>query len=160
MIHELNSSLLKNVMPKFDFTNPPIDPIELAHDLAQSMLDKNGMGVAANQLGLPYRAFAIKSNPIIVCFNPIIVDQSNTKLSVLEESCISFPGLYLKVKRPHKIKVRYTEPNGNVVTTFFEGLTSRIFQHELDHLNGTCYTERANRIHLEQARKKQKNLFK
>lgn len=156
MIHELlpeNHPLLKEELEKFDFDNPPTDPIELAHDLAQTMIKYNGIGLAANQIGLPYRAFAIKANPIIVCFNPKIVDESDD-IVLLEEGCLSYPGLFVKIKRPEVIKVRYWEPNGNVVTTKFQGLTARVYMHELDHLNGIVFLNRANRYHLEQARKK------
>ena len=94
---------------------------------------------------------------IIVCFNPKVVDTSSEQL-YLEEGCLSFPEFILKVKRPKKIKVRYTEPNGNVETKVFDGMTARVFQHELDHLDGIVYTSRANKIHLEQARKAKKKL--
>ena len=158
MIHELldcNDPLLKEELPAFDFVNPPTDPIALAHDLAQTMIQHNGLGLAANQIGLPYRAFAITGEQIIVCFNPKIVDFSTEKV-YLEEGCLSFPGLFVKVKRPRSVRVRYTEPNGNVVTKTFEGMTARVFQHELDHLDGIRHTDRANRLHLEQARKRAK----
>lgn len=161
MIRELvthNDPILKQNLPKFDFTNPPIDPVELAHDLAQTMLHYNGIGLAANQIGLPYRVFAIKADPILVCFNPIIVDESaNTKI-YLDEGCLSYPNLIIKVKRPAAIKVRYYQPNGEVVTEKFTGMTARIFMHELDHLMGINFTQRANKIHLEQARNKAKKL--
>lgn len=159
MIHELvhcNEPILKNPVEKFDFTNPQTDPIQLAHDLAETMIQENGLGLSANQIGLPYRAFAIKAEKILVCFNPMIVDESTEQL-YLEEGCLSFPNLFVKIKRPKKVKVRYTEPNGNVVTQVFDGLTARVFQHELDHLNGIVYTKRANKFHLDQARKRAKN---
>lgn len=159
MIHDLidcNDEILKSPLARFDFSNPPTDPIQLAHDLAETMLHHNGIGLSANQIGLPYRVFAIKSSPIIVCFNPYIVDESDEKIS-LEEGCLSYPGLFIKVKRPKTIKVRYTEPNGNVVTRTFDGLTARIFQHEFDHLQGINFTKRASRIHVEQARNRQKS---
>lgn len=146
--------LLHQVMEKFDFAEPPMDPIELAHDLAQTMLHHNGLGLAANQIGLPYRAFAINANPIIVCFNPIIVDSTESKQSVLEEGCLSYPGLLVKVKRPVKIKVRYTEPNADIKTTFFEGLTARIFCHELAHLDGRTFIDDCSYIEKERVRKK------
>lgn len=149
--------ILKTKTEKFDFTNPPIDPIELSHILAKNMLEYNGFGLSATQLGLPYRAFAMKSNPIIVCFNPILVDTSDEQIS-LEEGCLSFPNLILKIKRPIKIKVRYTEPNGNTKTTIFEGLTARIFLHEYDHLEGVLFTKKVSRLHLEQAKKKAKKI--
>lgn len=160
MIRELvpcTDPILKQPLEKFNFQSPPMDPIELAHDLAETMIANNGLGLSANQMGLPYRAFAMKAEQIIVCFNPIIVDTS-TETVTLEEGCLSFPLLFVKVKRPKKIKVRYTEPNGNVVTKIFDGMTARVFQHELDHLNGVVYASRANAFHLEQAKKKLKLL--
>jgi peptide deformylase len=74
----------------------------------------------------------------------------------MEEGCLSHPGLFVKIKRPRRIKVRYTEPNGHTTTRVFDGITARVFQHELDHLNGVNYQQRANKLHLEQARKKKK----
>ena len=160
MTHQLvpcTDPILKHPLDKFDFQNPPMDPIELAHVLAETMIRENGLGLSANQIGLPYRVFAIKAEQIIVCYNPIIVDSSEEQI-YLEEGCLSFPLLFVKVKRPKTVKVRYTEPNGNIVTKVFDGLTARVFQHELDHLNGIVYTSRANGLHLEQAKKKLKQI--
>lgn len=160
MTYELvpcNDPILKQPLDKFNFQDPPMDPIELAHVLAETMIRENGLGLSANQIGLPHRVFAIKAEQIIVCYNPIIVDTSEEQL-YLEEGCLSFPLLFVKVKRPKTIKVRYTEPNGNIVTKVFDGLTARVFQHELDHLNGIVYTSRANSLHLEQAKKKLKQI--
>ena len=160
MIHffklvDKDNEILTTELEKFDFTSPPTDPIQLAKDLAETMIAENGLGLAANQIGLPYRAFAIKAEQIIVCFNPIIVDFSE-EMIYLEEGCLSFPDLYVKIKRPRRIKVRYTQPNGEVVTRTYDGMTARIFQHELDHLDGIRYLDRANRIHLDQAKKNMK----
>lgn len=153
---EPNHPILKQALPKFDFSNPPEDPIEIAANLGDTMLANNGLGLAANQVGLSYRVFVMKATPLpIVCYNPIIVDQS-TETVLLEEGCLSHPNLFVKIKRPKKIKVRYAEPNGNVVTQIFDGMTARVFQHELDHLDGVCHINRANRFHLEQARKNAK----
>lgn len=150
---EPNHPILKETLAKFDFSNPPEDPIEIAANLADTMLSNNGLGLSANQVGLPYRVFVMRSLPLpIVCYNPIIVDQS-TETVVLEEGCLSHPNLFVKIKRPKKIKVRFTEPNGNVVTEVFDGMTARVFQHEFDHLEGICHINRANRFHLEQAKK-------
>ena len=162
MIHELaptTDPILKQEMELFDFENPSVDPVELAHDLAQTMMENDGLGLAANQIGIKARAFAIMGEQIIVCFNPKIVDFSDD-LVYLEEGCLSFPNLYVKIKRPRKIKVRYTEPNGNTVTNVYDGITARVFQHELDHLNGIVHTQRSNRYHLEQARKQAKKVRK
>lgn len=147
--------ILKTKLDTFPFDNPPRDPTEIAVILAESLLTHGGIGLAANQLGLPYRVFAIKANPVLVCFNPRIVDVSN-KQDYLDEGCLTFPGLFIKIKRPSSIKVRFQYPNGETVTETYTGMTARVFQHELDHLNGMLFQERANPIHLEQARNKRR----
>lgn len=157
MIYEIEPSLLKTAPERFDFQNPPTDPIQLAKDLAETLIAKEGLGLAANQIGLPYRVFAIMASEIIVCFNPIIVDESEEQI-VLEEGCLSFPGLSVKVKRPRRIKVRYTEPNGNVVTKVFDGLTARVFMHETSHLNARTMLDDCSYIEKERAQKKLKKL--
>lgn len=149
--------LLKQQLQQFDFANPPVDPIEFSKELFETMLHNKGLGLAANQCGFPYRVFAIAANPGIVCFNPRVVDQT-TDESYLEEGCLTYPFLYVEVKRPKAIKVRYTEPNGNIVTQKFTGMTARIFLHELDHLNGMNFTQRASPIHLERSRRRQKKI--
>jgi len=156
MIYELidcNDPLLKQEMEPFDFSNPPVNPLDLVTDLAETMLANNGIGLSANQCGLPYRVFVMLGKELIPCFNPRIVDMSQETI-VLEEGCLSYPDLFVKVKRPRRIKVRFADPNGQVRTEIFDGMTARVFQHELDHLNGINYQQRANRFHLEQARKK------
>jgi peptide deformylase len=142
-------------MPEFDFTNPSVDPIEFAHVLARTAIAHNALGVSANQFGMPVRAFAMLSNPIIVCYNPIIVDSSEETLA-LEEGCLSFRNMILEITRPRVIKVRYTEPNGNVVTRQFQDMTARVFQHELDHLNGIPFTKYVSSLKLDQARNEKK----
>ena len=152
----MNNDLLKTKMEYFDFSNPPTDPIELAKLLSQNMLDKNGIGLAANQLSLPYNVFVVKSNPIICAFNPRIVHTSEEEV-VMEEGCLSFPNLRVEVKRPVTIKLRFTMPNGETVTNEYTGLTSRVIQHEIDHLNGILFYERATKFHRDRAFRKMKN---
>lgn len=139
--------ILSKVAEEFDFTNPPTDPIQLAKDLYETMIYNRGLGLAAPQVGLLYRAFAMFSVPGIICFNPRVIAVSEEKI-LLDEGCLSFPKLIIKVKRPRHIRVRYTEPNGNVLTTPLDGLSCRAFLHEFDHLDGMCFQKRANPIHL------------
>jgi peptide deformylase len=150
-----NDPVLYQPTAKFDFANPQVDPIQLAVDLAETMLDEGGLGLSANQCGIPLSAFVMKGEQIIAVFNPIIVDRSEDLVS-LDEGCLSFPKLILKIKRPSVIKVRYTEPNGNVVTTKFQGITARVFQHEMQHLSGEVFTRSATPFELERGRAKQK----
>jgi peptide deformylase len=149
-----NDPVLTNVCDTFDFNNPPFDPITFSKDLIKFMYDNNGVGLAANQIGVPYRIFAMRGYPEnFVCFNPRIV-HSSEEVIVLDEGCLSYKNLIVKVKRPKKIKVRFSHPNGEVVTKDFDGLTARTFQHELDHLDGILFFNRANRFHKERALKK------
>jgi len=150
--------ILNETMPPFDFQNPPCDPVELVKNLAETMIANNGLGLSANQVGLRYRVFVLNGNPIQACFNPRIVDETSKNIILMDEGCLSFPNLYVKVKRPRTIKVRYTMPNGETVTQKFDGITARCFMHELDHLNGVVFTSRANPYHLEKATKRKKLL--
>ena len=150
------SEILTKPCEPFDFLNPPFDPIEFSKDLVKTMYDYNGIGLAANQVGVPYRIFAMRAAPEnFVCFNPRIVQPSEAEI-VLEEGCLTFKGLQVKVKRPQHVRVRFQTPNGETLTKQFTGISARIFQHELDHLDGIVFYNRANRYHREQALKKWK----
>lgn len=150
-----NDPILKEEMEEFDFANPPINPVELYEKLASTMVKEGGLGLSANQCGLPYRAFVMTGENIIGVFNPKIVDQSNETI-VLDEGCLSYPNLFIRIKRPRKIKVRYQTPVGEVKTEVYDGITARVFLHELDHLDGIIHTWRANAYHLEQAKRRKK----
>lgn len=154
--------ILRTELERFDFGNPPVDPMELAQELIEYMYKNNGLGLAANQVGLPHRVFVMRGNSEtgdIVCFNPRIVDVGE-KQGLMEEGCLSYPGLLVKIKRPQSIKVRFQLPDGDTVTQTFAGLSSRVFQHELDHLNGVVHLERASTFHRDQALRKQKKFKK
>lgn len=153
MIKILVNDTLHEKTEKFDFINPPTDPSQLARDLAETMILKDGMGLSANQIGLKYRAFVMTGNPIIACFNPVIVDESKETIT-LDEGCLSFPGLVVKIKRPRRIKVRYTQPDGKVITRKFDDLTARIFQHEYMHMEGKSLKDYCSKLLLENAIKK------
>ena len=151
--------ILKEETPKFDFLNPPMDPIELAHILAQTCLKHEALGLSAPQVGLPYRACIIKANPMICMFNPKIVGESMGD-EYGEEGCLSYPNLIIKIKRPNVIRVRFTQPNNDIVTERYEGMTARIIQHEIDHLDGITFQQRATHYHLLQAKKRKRKLEK
>lgn len=149
-----NDSVLTNECEFFDFSNPPMDPIELAQSMVKFMYDNNGIGLAANQVGIPYRVFAMRGNPEnFVCFNPKIIYTSVEKIA-MEESCLNFPGMIVKIKRPKDIRCRFQTPNGDILTKQFSGMTARIFQHEMDLIDGVIFYNRANLYHKEQALKK------
>ena len=120
------------------------------------MYDNNGISLSAPQVGEPYRIFAMRGSPEnFVCFNPKIVQPSEQEV-VLEETSLSYPGLVIKIKRPQHIRVRFTMPNGETRTETFTGMTARVFQHNLDFLDGIAYYNRANKYHRDAAFRKVK----
>lgn len=120
---------------KFDFTKPPFDPVQFALDLSETMNAHTALGIAAPQVGVPYRIIAVPQSPNLVMFNPIIVDRS-TEVDEREEGCLTYPGLILKMTRALAVKVRFALPNGEVKTEKYAGMTARVIQHECDHLEG------------------------
>jgi peptide deformylase len=154
-----HDDILSQVTSKFDFEKPPIDPTFLAISLLETMSTNWGIGLAAPQIGLPYRAFAMGSGTSgYVCFNPEIL--TTVGEDDFAEGCLSFKGLFLNIKRPAQIETRYQDMNGKIHQVTFDGLTARTFQHELDHLNGILYTSLVNPYHLNKAKDKIKSNIK
>lgn len=149
--------LLLTELEEFDFKNPPTDPIELANNLIETMKHHKGLGLSANQCGLPYRVFALWSQEPLVCFNPRVIDQT-TEFVQLDEGCLTFPNLFIKIKRPKVIKVRFQDSFGETHTEKFIGMTARGFLHEMDHLDGVMFTKRATVPHLSRAWNQKKQL--
>lgn len=152
-----DSQILFTELEEFDFSNPPVDPVHLANDLITTMHAHRGIGLSANQCGLPYRVFVLWAAEPVVCFNPKIVDVSEEEV-LLEEGCLSYPNLFVKIKRPKSVRVRYQDVYGNTQTDKYTGMTARGFLHELDHLNGVVYTKHASVMHLSRARNQKKQL--
>jgi peptide deformylase len=147
--------LLRTKLTRFDFNNPPTNPHELANDLIETMVHYKGIGLSANQCGLPYRVFVLWSNPTKVMFNPVIADVSTEEL-LLEEGCLTYPNLFVKIKRPKLVRVRYMDSYGDAHTDKFTGISARCVLHEVDHLNGEVYLSKANKFHYDQAMRQRK----
>ena len=153
MIVKFPNQILTQSTQPFDFSNPFQDPIELSLELMKEMNDNNGIGLAANQIGKPYAVFTMKVYPDnFVCFNPKIVNTSDDMVE-MEEACLSFPGVVLKIKRPSQVRLRFQMPSGLTDTKTFDGLTARTIQHEIEHLNGELFINKANRYHRDKAMK-------
>ena len=134
-----------------------LDREKVESQLIDSMKHYQGIGLSANQVGIMERVFVmysdVKKGEIISCFNPKIITQSDTEI-VIEEGCLSYPGLWLKVKRPDGIEVEYEDKNGELQSKAMFGLECRIFLHEYDHMEGTDFTRLASPLKLERAIKK------
>ena len=129
--------------------------------LIQHMVYHKGIGLSANQIGIPFKVFSMMVNDkdVICCFNPKIIKESNEQV-VLSEGCLSFPQLFLKIRRPEEVWVEYQNADGDEINAHFEELAARIFQHEMDHMNGTIFLDKESKVFLQSARRKQKILLR
>ena len=154
-----NDELLTTKLENFDFKEPPVDPEELARDLIAHMRYYGGIGLSANQLGLPYRVFTMEGDPAFVCFNPRITAYAGEEVK-MHEGCLSYPGLYVKKARPEIIRCRFFSPTGTPIVKKFTGMTSRIFQHEMEHMEGGNFLEGIGPLALDFAKKRQAKLLR
>ncbi|BCV00103.1 MAG: hypothetical protein CM15mV32_0980 [Caudoviricetes sp.] len=117
----------------------------LSKTFVDNMIHHNGIGISANQIGIWERAFAmvrdLENNEVMVCFNPRIVKSYSEEVE-MEEGCLSYPELFLKIKRPDKIVVKYEDEDKKTHKLKLQGLASRVFQHEYDHMEGIDFTQR------------------
>ena len=129
---------------------------ELEVDMVQLMIQSGGIGLAAQQIGILKRVFAIhlKDQVPFCMFNPTVVSYSKDSVEG-EEGCLSFPDLWLPVKRYSSIAVEYFDRAGKKCTMELTGLDARCFLHELDHLNGICFTDKVSQLKLAFAIKRQ-----
>ena len=122
-----------------------LDRHHLSRVLIDNMIHHEGIGISANQIGIWERAFAmvrdLENNEVMVCFNPRIVKSYSEEVE-MEEGCLSYPELFLKIKRPDKIIVKYEDEDKKTHKIKLQGLASRVFQHEYDHMEGIDFTQR------------------
>jgi peptide deformylase len=150
LVDKKDPILLVKTIP-WDFSNPPMDIVDFSQSLVDFMLEKNGIGLAANQVGYPYSIFAMRGSPEnFVVINPKIVQPSEEMIE-LEESCLTFPNLILTIKRHRHIRVRFSAPDGQVYTKTFADMTARVFQHECCHLAGLPFWHSVSRTKFKMA---------
>lgn len=116
---------------------------QLAENMSRLMRRADGVGLAAPQLGVLERIVVIApDSKATVLINPEIVAAEGSV--VLEEGCLSLPGLYGMVERPAQIEVQALDRRGNEVTYELDGMPARIVQHEVDHLDGVLFIDKAD----------------
>ena len=132
---------------------------DFCNNMFETMKNYGGIGLSANQVGKPYRMFVMGDNPNIekgknwVCINPEITNVSKDTIRY-KEGCLTFPFLFLDIERPQKVKVRYLNEQLETVEEEFDGIVSRCYQHELDHMYGKVFTELVSKLKLDMAIKK------
>ena len=122
-----------------------LDRSKLSYILHENMYHYNGIGLSANQIGIWERAFVMISDmenqETITCFNPKILKESKDQ-TIMEEGCLSYPDLYLKISRPSSVVVKYENEGKKIHKIKLNGMVARIFQHEYDHMEGIDFTQR------------------
>ena len=132
------------------------EPEELKNILIENMEHYVGYGLSANQLGIPYKAFAmIKDGDPIVCFNPEVKEYSD-ETNYVKEGGLSFPGLWFAVERASGVSVMYYDEEGEGKYGIFAGLSARTFQHEMEHMDGELFTDNISDLKLSMAMKRRK----
>lgn len=140
MVLKYPNKILKKKSKEIEEITPEIK--ELVLDMEKTMLKNKGIGLAAPQIGALERIVLIQISREPAAFiNPKIVKKSKEK-EIMEEGCLSFPGIFLEIKRPREIEVEALNLTGEKVLLKTEGLLSRIFQHEIDHLDGILFIDR------------------
>lgn len=120
----------------------------LADKMIEMMFENKGIGLAAPQVGVTVRMFictpTFDPDDVHVYINPKVI--SGDKPQTDEEGCLSFPNIYCKVKRPSRIKIEATNLDGEKISETFTDLAARVFQHELDHLDGILLADKMSSI--------------
>ena len=128
-------------------------------DMIKLMVGNRGIGLAANQIGITKRFFAIGSDTFdkiqkpVIMWNPEIENESEEKTLDIE-GCLSFPNVFLQVLRPKKVDVKWQDKNGTTMRSTLDNYESKCFQHELDHLNGITFNKRVSKLKWDMALKR------
>jgi len=119
---------------------------EMTERMAELVREAKGVGLAATQVGWPFRFVVMNPAPdaqkVETFINPVIVSKRGKLFE--EEGCLSVPGVFARVRRAEVVVVRATLPNGEPFETEATGLLARAWQHEMDHLEGTLFVDRLN----------------
>ena len=120
------------------------DRKRFARELQASCEMLGGVGLSANQVGIANRIFCVSMGGYTeTFFNPVITKYSE-ETSLFTEGCLSYPGLFIDLKRSKSIMIKFSNADGEEKESMFNGVTARIIQHEYDHMEGTNFVMRAS----------------
>ena len=140
------------------------DRKELSEKMFDTMKKYGGIGLSANQVGLPFNMFVLGDHPDVekglkmTCFNPIIIS-SSVEEETMKEGCLTFPFVFLSITRPRKVVVKYEDENGDLKEGSLDGMISRVFQHEYDHMLGKTFVDGVSKLKLDMAYKKAEKMM-
>jgi len=142
-IRTFGDPVLKEACPQVEEIDEDI--MSLIEDLTDTLPKPGGAGLSANQIGVVKRVFVFDNEgEIEACINPRIISRSEDTMQEAE-GCLSLPGVFIPVERNQSIEVEYMNIEGEKVQVNAEGWTARVFQHEIDHLDGVLILDRTER---------------
>tara|TARA_Y100000996_G_C22255873_1_gene533772 strand:+ start:145 stop:657 length:513 start_codon:yes stop_codon:yes gene_type:complete len=138
---------------------------DIIKEMYKIMYEANGVGLAAPQVGLDMRIFIIdpgardEEKKPLTMINPVLLSLDEQIISY-EEGCLSFPEHFAEIDRPNKLKIEYLDEENKKKILTTDGFTSRIIQHELDHLNGILFVDHLSRLKRDVVIRKMKKFKK
>jgi peptide deformylase len=135
------------------------DRKELTEAMFLVMKKFSGLGLTCNQVGLPFNMFVAGGHPQIengislAMFNPMIISSSKEQI-MMKEGCLTYPFLFLNIKRPRKVVMKYEDSEGKTQEAHLDGMISRICQHEYDHIIGRTFVELVSKFKYKRAQDK------
>ena len=168
-IYTYGQPVLRKVAEDIDENYPNLKG--LIQDMYETLEHSEGIGLAAPQIGLDIRLVVINLDVIsddlpeykgyIKTFiNPHILEYDDTETELMEEGCLSVPGIHESVRRPTRIHVKYQDEDFNEHDEWVEGYLARVMQHEFDHLEGTMFIDRLSMLRKQMIKGKLKSLLK
>jgi len=156
------NNCLDQSVSEFDF-NGTYDPKQIEKEMIDIMIKNHGIGLSANQVALPFQVFTILPKHMsdvkepFAIFNPKILAQDEIEVDDVE-GCLSFPNLWLRVKRPKSVVAEFITGSGHKSIMRFSDYDAKCFLHEYDHLQGICFTKKVSKLKLDLATKRQRKL--
>jgi len=142
-IRKFKDPILKERCEEVKEITPEIK--ELIFDMEKIMIEKQGVGLAAPQVGKSKRIIVVQPNletpKTLALINPKIITES-AETNVIEEGCLSFPGIFLEIERAKEIEIEALDINGQKITMKTKSLLARVIQHEIDHLDGVLFFQK------------------
>ena len=156
------NKILNTKLEDVNIEDPGFNPKELKEEMVDFMLQNNGVGLSANQIGADKRFFVMcdeNRDQSILCMNPTILQYSNAA-QVEYEGCLSFPNIWMKVNRPKDILVHFWDEDCVEQVFAMTGFNARVYLHEMDHTMGYTYKDKVSNAKWMMAQKKAKKIEK
>ncbi len=137
---------------------------QLSEDMLETMFSASGIGLAAPQVGVSKSLIVVdlcedsRRGQTLVMVNPEIIESEGS--SVMEEGCLSLPGVNADIRRSEKIKVAFQDISGVKAFAEYDGMSARIVQHEVDHLDGVLLVDKIGKLKSDFYKRKLKRLYK